>query len=93
MIEEWNGLDFNYLHERGVDLIECEDYVPLFLSQYFDVDDRIVFLKEKKLYSKIHEIEERKRESFLKSDDKINWNIMDILDFIGNHEEYSKIIK
>ena len=88
----FNGLDFEVLHSNGDMLVECDDYVPLCLSLYYDNIQRYDYLKKKGSYAKIREIEESKRQEFVMSDDKIEWDINDILSFVDKHNEYDNIL-
>lgn len=86
-------LNTDYLHSDGDSLIECEDYIPLHLSIYYNKEKRDKFLKKKGILKKIQDIEWSKREELDKSKDKIEWIKKDILDFVDEHKEYSDILK
>ena len=95
MIErkDWKGLNFQEIETYKELLEEYGGYIPLIFHNHISNIRRIEYLEENGLYESIQKQIYEKREEFKKSEDKSEWLIKDILDWINENPFFEVLVE
>lgn len=91
--DEWNGLNHKVIFEMSDELLIIDDYIPSQLRRYINIRERNNYLKSKGAFDKIIEERKKKRIELKKSNDKVEWHIHEILNFINNNPVFTDFVK
>lgn len=93
MVDEWSGLDFDEIDKFKESLEKLPDYIPLIIYNRLNINLRYIYLKDEGLFNKMRKLNYSKRMEFKESDDKVEWIIKDVKEFIKKYPEYKTIVK
>lgn len=94
MIErkDWKGLNFQEIENNKQLIEEFDDYIPLILTHHISNTKRTEYLRENRLYEKIVRKSLKERMKFKQSDDKTEWLIDDMLNWVKRNSFFECLV-